>query len=189
MKQFLNRWLDTIRRDKRQAGLVLSLTAVGLLLWGRLLLKQVPQTASADEKPTWLEQAENELVTSSPVNQQLVELAEPPTPTRDPFLLDPNHYKIKLSEDSGLKQAKSEEQATDEMQRMAVVKAAAGLRLQSITQGEVPAAFINGRLIRLGGSIEGFTLLSCDERSAVLEKHGTKVRLGMGARRIERHHD
>jgi hypothetical protein len=60
------------------------------------------------------------------------------------------------------------------------VNAAAELRLQSITSGEVPAAFINGRLVRPGGTILGFTLVRCDERSAVLEKQGIQVRLGMG---------
>ena len=49
------------------------------------------------------------------------------------------------------------------------------------TLGDVPAAFINGRLIRVGQSVEGFVLLGCNERTALLEKDGIKIRLGLGS--------
>ena len=169
-------------RDKRQAGLVFGLSAVGLLLWGRLLLKQVPQTASADDTPQWLQEVEAELKDAAP-RRVTVRLPHIGPVGRDPFLLDPAWYPKTLSEDSLVKQAKSEEEVTDESRQMAVVKAAGELKLQSLTQGEVPAAFINGRLIRIGASIDGFTLLSCDERSAVLVKDGVRVRLNIGGRR------
>ena len=35
--------------DKKKLGLMVGLMAVGLLLWGRLMLKQVPQVATADD--------------------------------------------------------------------------------------------------------------------------------------------
>ena len=74
---------------------------------------------------------------------------------------------------------KSEPAASDDSVRGAVLADARGLRLQSVTLGDVPAAVINGRLVRLGATVDGFTLLHCDERSAVLEKHGLKVRIRM----------
>ncbi|MEM1381886.1 MAG: hypothetical protein AAF911_02870 [Planctomycetota bacterium] len=176
MKDKLNYLIEVLKRDKKQTGMVLGLAAVGMLLWGRLLLKQVPQTASADDKPAWLLEAEAD-VQAGP--KQVVSLKKPPLLERDPFRLDPNRYSRALSEEDLVNGAKYEEGLTDEAKRMAVVEAAAELELQSITQGEVPAAFINGRLIRIGGSINGFVLLTCDERSAVLEMHGIRVRLGM----------
>lgn len=178
MKEQFNKWIAFLKKDKKQTGMVLGLAAVGLLLWGRLLLKQVPQTASAGEKPAWLVEVESE---AKPHNDQRVEvrLTIPRVLGRDPFRLDAEKYKRTLSEETLVSEAKYEEVVTDEAKRMAVVNAAEELRLQSITQGEVPAAFINGRLIRIGSSINGFKLLSCDERSAVLEMHGVKVRLGM----------
>ncbi len=174
--------IDWLMRDKKQAGMVLGLATVGLLLWGRLLLKQVPQTASADDTPQWLQEVKAELDDTTPT-KVTVRLPQLATPDRDPFLLDPERYPKTLSEDSVLKQAKSVDEVTDEARQMAVVDAAGELRLQSLTQGEVPAAFINGRLIRIGAEIDGFTLLTCDERSAVLEKDGFRVRLNMGHRR------
>ena len=183
MKEKLMQLVDWAKRDKKQAGMVVGLLAVGLLLWGRLLLKQVPQTASADdEKPLWLQEAEADLLQRG-AEKPVVTLEPIGEPSRDPFLLDANRYKRTLSEDSELNQAKLGHVLTDEQMRMAVVQAAEELRLQSITLGEVPAAFINDRLIRVGGSIDGFELLSCDERSAVLEKDGVRVRLGMGSTR------
>lgn len=182
MKQRIRDIINTMLRDKKQTGMIVGLAAVGLLLWGRLLLKQVPQTASADDKPQWLVEVESE-VSQISADRPLVTLPKPNKPTRDLFLLDPNGYQKVLSEDSELREAKLVEEVTDEERRMAVVDAAAELTLQSITLGDVPAAFINGRLIRVGRSINGFVLVSCDERSAVLEKDGIKVRMGMGSSR------
>ena len=169
-------------QDKKQTGMVLGLSAVGLLLWGRLLLKQVPQTASADDTPQWLQEVEAEL-RDAPLRRVTVRLPRIGPIAGDPFMLDPSRYTRTLSEDSVLKQAKSGGEVTDEARQMAVVQAAGELKLQSLTQGEVPAAFINGRLIRVGASIDGFTLLSCDERSAVLIRDGIRVRLNIGGRR------
>ncbi|MEO0514512.1 MAG: hypothetical protein AAF086_04370 [Planctomycetota bacterium] len=176
MKDKLNYVIEVLKRDKKQTGMVLGLAAVGMLLWGRLLLKQVPQTASADDKPAWLVEAEADIQERP---RPVVSLKKPLLLDRDPFKLDPNRYSRALSEDVLVSEAKFEEGLTDEAKRMAVVESAAELKLQSITQGEVPAAFINGRLVRIGGSINGFVLLTCDERSAVLESHGIRVRLGM----------
>ncbi len=176
MKDKILYLIDVLKRDKKQTGMVLGLAAVGMLLWGRLLLKQVPQTASADDKPAWPVEAEADLKEGP---KPVVSLKKPLLLDRDPFKLDPNRYSRALSEEVLVSEAKFEAVLTDEAMRMAVVESAAELELQSITQGEVPAAFINGRLVRIGGSINGFELLTCDERSAVLEKHGIRVRLGM----------
>jgi len=181
VKHQIQRWIKLLKRDKQRAGLMMGLAAVGMLLWGRLLLKQVPQTASADDKPAWLADAEAEVGKSLVGLREVVSLVKPSNPDRDPFLLDPNRYKPLLSEGDLLNGAKLDEELTDEAKRMLVVNTAKGLRLQSITLGEVPAVFINGRLIRLGGSIEGFELLNCNERSVVLVKHGVKVRLSMNS--------
>ena len=48
MKAHLTRIWDEISRDKRKLSLGLILVGIALLLWGRLLLKQVPQAAVAD---------------------------------------------------------------------------------------------------------------------------------------------
>ncbi|MEM6459755.1 MAG: hypothetical protein AAF710_10235 [Planctomycetota bacterium] len=169
-----------IRADGKRAAAAALLLTAGMLLWGRLLLKQVPQTASADDKPAWLMEVEAEAEARPAEARAVVEADRPGPLGRDPFLLDPKRYRRALSEEEVVSGAKLPAAMSDEAKRMAVAEAAAELRLQSVTLGEVPAAFINGRLVRLGGTIEGFTLTACDERSAVLERHGVRVRLRMG---------
>ena len=181
MMQKLRPLIERLLADRKRAGVVLGLGAVGLLLWGRLLLKQVPQTASADDTPQWLQEVEAELQDTF-ASGPAVRLAPPPPPHRDPFALDPAFYPETLSEDSEDEPAKLPLALTDEARQRAVVQAAGELRLQSLSQGKVPAAFINGRLVRLGGTVDGFTLLRCDDRSAVLSKDGFQVRLNMSQR-------
>lgn len=176
MKQLRAYW-DELRCDKRRAGLILGLLAVGMLLWGRLLLKEVPRTASADDTPAWLTEAATEKVKAEPVTPTLT-LDRPGKPG-DLFRLDLSRFPQIEENEKKLIEAKSGQEITEDILRMSVAKAAEGLRLQSVTQGEVPAAFINGQLIRVGGRIEGFTLLHCGERIATLEKQGIQVRLGM----------
>ncbi|MEM9883750.1 MAG: hypothetical protein AAF800_12620 [Planctomycetota bacterium] len=184
MKPWIERAVATVlgyvRADGKRAAGAALLLAVGMLLWGRLLLKQVPQTASADDKPAWLVEVEADAEARQVEARPVVEADRPGPPGRDPFLLDPRRYRRALSEEEVVSGAKLPGAMSDEAKRMAVAEAAAELRLQSVTLGEVPAAFINGRLVRLGGTIEGFELLACDERSAVLTKHGVRVRLRIG---------
>lgn len=167
-----------LKHDRKKLGIVVSLLAIGVLMWGRLLLKQVPKTASAVGDGAVASAAGSD--DAWPDRQgQVVTLSPAPALQRDLFLLDPNRYSrtAPVVEDNFV--AKSPNLTSDDVVRMAVVSAAEKLRLQSVTLGEVPAAFINGKLIRVGGTIEGFRLLSCDERSAVLESRGIKIRLIM----------
>lgn len=46
-----------------------------------------------------------------------------------------------------------------------------------IVSGSQAAAVINGSMVRLGQSIDGFTLLSVDRNSAILQQGQSKVRL------------
>ena len=48
MKAYMARIWGDISRDKRKLSFGLVLVGIALLLWGRLLLKQVPQAAVAD---------------------------------------------------------------------------------------------------------------------------------------------
>ena len=51
MNARLNNLIRRVRADKKKFGAMLFLAVVGLLLWGRLLLKDVPRTADADPAP------------------------------------------------------------------------------------------------------------------------------------------
>ena len=165
-----------VTADKKKLGLMVGLMAVGLLLWGRLMLKQVPQVATADDGLAVAAAAD---MAQRP-DRVTVKLLSPGPLDRDLFALAADHYRaLPKAPEKDLTLPKSEPEASDDSVRRAVLEDARGLRLQSVTLGDVPAAIINGRLVRLNGLIDGFTLLHCDERSAVLERDGLKVRIRM----------
>lgn len=176
MKEQLNNFVEQLTADKKKLGLIVVLVAVGLLMWGRLLLKQVPQTASANDGPEVAVETGNSS-DALDTKRSLVSLDIPQSLQRDLFLLDPSRYSPTSNKNDDDDDQKSLSLSTDESLQTAVVNAARGLQLQSVTLGDVPAAFINGRLVRVNGEIDGFKLLHCDERSAVLIRQGIKVRI------------
>ena len=178
MNDQLKRLFDRATADKKKLGMMLGLLAVGLLLWGRLMLKQVPQVATATGGGAVAAAVQGGDATRA--GRETVKLALPTPVERDLFALAADRYRaIPIETKSQPNLPKLDLGPSDESVRRAVLEDARGLRLQSVTLGDVPAAFINGRLVRLNATIDGFTLLHCDERSAVLEKHGTKVRIRM----------
>jgi hypothetical protein len=61
-----------------------------------------------------------------------------------------------------------------------VLEQARSLQVQSVVKhGAAPKALINGRLVNVGETIEGFEIVSIRERSVVARKQGVLVRLSM----------
>jgi len=50
LRRVIRRAAACLRVEPRRLSLGLTVAALGLLLWGRLLLKEVPKTATADPK-------------------------------------------------------------------------------------------------------------------------------------------
>ena len=85
-------------------------------------------------------------------------------------------------DDQGFSRSKSEPRVPDDFERMqAAQTAAAELNLQGVTTGKVPVARINGRMIRVGETINGYTLRSVRGKSAVLERAGASLELTAAA--------
>jgi hypothetical protein len=59
------------------------------------------------------------------------------------------------------------------------VESARSLRLQSVIQGASPAIVINGEVLRVGDSIEGFEIVSINDSSAKLTRDGLTFLLKM----------
>jgi len=151
------------RRYRRALYVALGIAAVGMLLWGRLILKEAPRTATADG-PTL---AQN----GAPRAGQV-----PITHSR--ALLDVNAGKLGSMDDQGFSRSKSEPPVSDDFEQMqAAETAATELNLQGVTTGKVPVARINGRMIRVGETINGYTLRSVHGQTAVLERAGMTLRL------------
>ncbi|MEE9404961.1 MAG: hypothetical protein V3V20_08705 [Algisphaera sp.] len=149
-----------VRHYRRALHVALGMAAVGLLLWGRLILKEAPRTATAD-------------------GPNLVQ-ADTPTPiTSDLGLSDVKQGNLGSLDDQRTSQHHLNPllDSNDAGSMQAAQSAAAELTLQGMTTGKVPVARINGRLIRVGDTIEGFMLMSIEGQTAVLEKDGTSLHL------------
>ena len=173
MSPRIRRLMRRLTADKRKLGVMLGLAAVSLLLWGRLILKDVPRTVSAND---WA------AASSDPFGgpRETVYLDLPPDLKRNLFVFDPKPYKRTKSEEDDPDGPKTQDPAADESaRRAAIVKDARELRLASVVSGSKPHAMINGLLVMPGQKIEGFTLLQVSERTVMLEKDGIRIRLRM----------
>jgi len=173
--------------DRRKAGLVLSLLAMGLLLWGRLLLKEVPRVATADPEAEAQAASDGGEGSGDDADSQArverterVRIDPPRSLPRDLFVFDPNPYRRTGSPDSPSRPEKSDREADEQEIRVAAARdAAAGLILSSVMRGPRPRAVINGRVLAEGQSIEGFVVRQIGQRHALLERDGLVVRLRM----------
>jgi len=175
--------------DKRKLGLMVSLLAVALLLWGRLLIKDVPRSAVAEPDK------EVAADTSSPADQspestdkaerRVVRIRKFAPAGRELFAFDPDRYpraerpkpKVDPSPKSG--SDRTDEQDKREVARMAVYSAARGLTLQSTLLGSPNRAMINGVLLEPGEKILGFELKTVRNRQVTLARDGIEVTLEM----------
>jgi len=188
----VNLW-RTLRRqvmaDKRKLGVMCSLCLVALLLWGRLLMKNVPRTAVAVPEAA-MASAGGQTPDGSSVKPD--QPAKPPVVVarygpvdRDLFAFDPSHYAIKQPRENGgnppakLVAEKTDEIKQQQQRRLAVRAAASQLTLQSTLLGNVKRAMINGELLEPGETIHGFELIDVKARQVTLVRDGIEVTLEM----------
>lgn len=180
-KAKLQQMLRRMGFDVKKAIVMGGLVAVGLLLWGRLLLKEVPRTASAGATDVALAAPKSSGLSDAldPARQQ-IEVALPSEVKRDLFWFDANPYRRPLVPQENDTGPNPELEGTDEASRLAAVKdAVSKLRLESVMMGGSPHALINGVAVAPGEQIEGFTLLRVSDRNVLIKKDGFVIRLKM----------
>ena len=92
--------------------------------------------------------------------------------------MDVKQGNLEIIVDQQFSRSKSDPSDPDDFEWMqAAQSAAAELTLQGVTTGKVPGARINGRMIRVGETIGGFTLRSVSGQTAELERAGRAFRL------------
>lgn len=194
MKRKLNRFWRQITADKKKFGVLVTTLAVGLLLWGRLiLLERVPKIATADDPP----QAQSQQASAAPSPSEAAQnpaprmaaLPEVRTDLSDRLSLDlfafrHNHYRAIPPEETPRIDIQPTDLPDDERVRRQVLEARlVDLRLQSVIQGGPrPLVVINGRLFRVGDSIDGFEIVTFTDRSATLTRDGLTFTLEMSTR-------
>jgi len=166
---------EKLTADKKKLSLMVGLLAVALLLWGRLMLKQPPRTATAEPEPAAARSGYEDLSSFS-LDTVYVDLPE--RLERNLFGLDPSAYenKPRNDEEAGVEDKSSPELA-DEQER--IRETASRLRLRTTILGQAPRAVINGRALAPGETIEGFVVLEIRAREVVLEREGRRIRLAM----------
>lgn len=185
MKHQLDNLIHQITADKKKLGIMLCALALGLLLWGRLLLQGVPRTATADDPAKAAQKADNQSDADGQTLQNdkpmpVVHVDLPSSPGRDPFGIDPSRYKRNPGASRDTSAAKSTQVIPDEDAKTAAVRQEAmELRLESVVTGNRPRAYINGRLLAPGDEYEGFKLIQVTDRHVLLTKYGLIIRLRM----------
>lgn len=186
MNKHLANLKQQLLADKKKLGAMILLAVFGLLLWGRLLLKDVPRTATADPKPAQTASKPTDNATPPPTRSQKVEIVriDPQRRlSRDLFNFDPNRYnRTVITPDSGnlFESGNSGGEATDELLSVnETLDQARRLELQSVLTGARARAVINGVLLGPGERVEGFELLEVVDRYVHLERNGIVIRLWM----------
>lgn len=179
MKKWIVKTKKQLLADKKKTGAMLALLAIGLLLWGRLLLKDVPKTATAVPKREASSSADDAIeIVRDPTPRVVVDWPE--KLPRDLFAVDASRYRRTVKQDTDGVEEKSPRSLTDkDRKNEALRRRGQGLTLQSVTTGGEPRAMINGRLMKIGQRVDGFELLEIHERSVVLQMRDVKLRLGM----------
>jgi len=186
MKSYLDAILGELKADRKKAIALSGVLAIGLLLWGRLLIRdEVPRVATARPEPVAVATPGPSPTPGRSANQKaddaVVELQVPDRPPRDLFSFDPSPYRPTLEHAARHGPSKLPVEPADvSLATEQVVQQARALRVQSVVNsGAAPQALINGRLVGVGETIEGFEIVSMRERSIVVRKQGILVRIGL----------
>lgn len=173
--------------DKKKFGIFVTTLAIGLLLWGRLmLLEKVPRIATADPNTASATIDVEGVPSPDAIDGTLL----PPLPVvrasltdrlaQDLFAFRHNRYKPlppKNIRRTGVEPGLVNDD--EEVRRRELEDMVKYLSLQSVVQGDVPIVVINGRLLRVGDSIDGFEIVSFNNRSAKVTRDGLTFKLTM----------
>lgn len=182
MMSYMRQITERLTRDKKKMCVMVSLLAVLLLLWGRLILKEVPRTAVADPVMSKVVDRWNQnAFAESKVMLSRVEVELPTTLSRDLFTLDLEGYvSTEIKQVVEVKVEKSRDKVADEKRKAEEVRVAAtGLKLQTTILATQKLALINGKLVREGEEVKGFVVIQILHRQVVLRMNGIEIALEM----------
>ena len=182
MSLWLKQQKQLLLEDKKKLSLIVGLFCVMLLLWGRLILKQVPRVAVADPAPsssatTVLPSSTQALKRTLSGEKPVVTVTLPNVSQRDLFELDLTAYPTEQVDEPQEPEAKKKIEV-DKVEKE--LKAMVGrIQLESTVLGSKPCAIINGQIVVVGQSIDGLILKEVQSRQVILEYFGRLVRLRM----------
>lgn len=178
----LDQFKKQLMADRKKAGMLLGLCMFGLLLWGRLLWREVPRTATATPSALAASPASDSPAAGGVAVEvrKTLEVAFNTDLKRDLFALDEARYprpepvKAVIAEKSAPKPADDLEERQNKVREQA-----RGLKLQTTMLGATPRAMIQGSLLKVGESIQGFEIVEIRSRRVVVKKDGVRIELEM----------
>ena len=187
------RLVAEMARDKKKAGILITLAVVAIFFVGKLLFKSAPAGATAapvaaatGNQPgtpgmgsfyapsgkggktgaSKRKKGDNEITRDIfKPNSAVFPLALKKTPANE---------KVSLHAD-----AQSERNDELKRKRLLVEKEALTLQLESTITGRVPIAIINGTVLGRGGVVKGFRVVEIGSQACVVEKNGVRLTLNM----------
>lgn len=171
MNDKLKKFWKQITADKKRFGAMAALLGVALLMWGRLLLKDVPRTAVAEPKEKEA-QAAPFVLPKRPV----VYVDLPQESARNPFAMDPAAFGFVEKPKTVIATQNLAPEKSEEEKRAAIESALKGLKLRSTILGAQPHALIDDRILTLGGEpVPQFVITAITERSVTVQHTETKL--------------
>ena len=199
MQQQLKIFLLEITHDKKRFGVMCTLIAFGILLWARLIILQnLPKTGFADPGESNLAASTGPQTgargddSSATTEKTADHRAELPITYLDTEIILARNFFARLTIESAQTEGspsdalftpKSQTKETEIHNaanlntRQAIEKAASALRLESVMGGSKPMAVINGDVLGLGETIDGFTLETVATHSVILRRGAFRVEL------------
>jgi hypothetical protein len=186
-------WIQ-ITSDRKRFGVLCAMLALGLLLWGRIIVTaNLPRTAMAGEDAPGSERppahagnpSDKPLAPAIPVKLDR-------QPHRDPFLISAEHFPkptpVVVLTDNDPKSGGNGDENTDRANERLIEELTAlvdRFTLEAVMQGR-PMAVINGKTYRLyswipavGNDQVRFQLVEVGHRSVVLQYENHRLRLRM----------
>lgn len=181
----MNNMKRQLMADKKKLSILVTMVLVGLLLWGRLLMQNVPKTATAmpvPRKATAATSSDKTAASATNAKLNVIEASLFDTADRDLFAVNGAGYpRIEKGEENSTGVTKSVVDSADGSSKAqaAIEHEAQGLKLQSTILGARPRAMINGTLVAPGETVQGFELVEIRPRAVTVKKDGVVVVLEM----------
>ncbi len=186
------RLIEDLRRDKKKAVILASLTVVALFMFGRVAVqmctpaKAAAATATPSAAPTPAQEVKVAPVAKTGIadaKRDFYLSSLSPRITRDLFAVSDTAFppvaaaKVETVMTPAATQPAEPDVA--EIERKATLAQAQTLKFQGVIVGSNPAATISDKVVRLGGSIQGFEVESISEDFCILRKKDIRIKLLM----------
>ncbi len=188
MSNFQKQLLAELKRDKKKTVIMAVLLLVAMVVIGRVVLKAgKPATASADTtvrnstdpQPAMSGEPDTAETGESDHDGKVRNLGPIDTTiTRDIFATNPKYFPPGKIDGVPVEFASVK---TDDVaaEREAILARARELTLQSTMLSATPTAIIEGQVLRVGETINGYKVVEIGPRQCTLEKNGIRVSIAM----------